>query len=528
MATERMPMRHVRDILRLKWVLKRSHREIARSLGVSAGAVGSVMVRAKAKGLSWEVVQDLDEAEIEERLYGPKKAPGEERPLPDPVWIHTELRRVGVTLELLHLEYLEVHPDGYRYAAFCRHYQRWLRRHHPSMRQVHKAGDKAFVDYSGKKPQLVDPTTGEVVEVELFVAVLGASNFTFAEATRTQRSIEFIQSHIRAAEYFGGVPALWVPDQLRSGVSSPCRYEPTLQRTYEDWARHYGTAVLPARQGKAKDKAKVEVAVQIAQRWILARLRNETFFSLEALNERIRELLEDLNDRPMRTYGGQSRRQLFERLDGPALRALPSERFLYGEWKTVRVNIDYHVEADKHFYSVPHALIDIRDKLDARLTAATVEIFHRGDRLCVHRRSTQRGAHSTIPEHMPKAHRAHLEWSPSRLIRWGSRIGPSTEALVTAILQSRPHPEQGYRSCLGLFRLEKRYGQERLEAACARALCVGARSYRHVDSILKHSLDRLPLPHDESVTQPTVHENLRGPDYYKGEQLCLQNPPWKN
>jgi transposase len=486
------------------------------------------MVRAQAKGLSWETVKDLGEEEIEEQLYGPKKAPDEQRPLPDPIWIHTELRRVGVTLELLHLEYLEAHPDGYRYSAFCRHYQRWLERHHPSMRQVHKAGDKAFVDYSGKKSHIVDPTTGEVVEVELFIAVLGASNFTFAEATRTQRSIEFILSHIHAAEYFSGVPALWVPDQLRSGVSSPCRYEPTLQRTYEDWARHYDTAVLPARPGKARDKAKVEVAVQVAQRWVLARLRNETFFSIEALNDRIRELLEDLNDRPMKTYGGLSRRQLFQRLDHPALRPLPGERFIYGEWKKVRVNIDYHVEADKHYYSIPHDLIHLHEQLDARLTATTVEVFARGNRIWLHRRSYQRGGYTTIPEHMPKAHRAHLEWSPSRLISWGRRIGQNTEALVAAILKSRPHPEQGYRSCLGLFRLEKRYGKERLEAACTRALCVGAISFRHVDSILKHGLDRLPLPKDEPIAKPLVHENLRGPRYYQGEQTCLWNPPWTN
>lgn len=512
MATERLPMRNIREILRLRWTLQRPYRDVARSLGVSLGAVGSVVTRAAAKGLTWETVAGLSEDALEQTLYGPKLPASADRPAPDPVHIHTELRGVGVTLELLHLEYLAAHPNGYRYSAFCAHYRRWLHRRRLSMRQTHKAGEKAFVDYSGKKPHLIDQLTGEHVEVELFVAVLGASSYTYAEATNTQRTPDFIASQTRAVEYFGGVPAVVTPDQLRSGIGQPCRYEPILQRTYGDWARHYNTVIIPARPYKARDKAKVEAGVQVAQRWILARLRHETFFTLPDLNARIWELLDELNSRPMRDYGGQSRRDLFERFDRPALQPLPSARYIYGEWVKVRPNIDYHVEVHHHYYSVPYALAD--HPLEAHVTAAFVEVLDRGDCVAVHARDDTPGRHTTVAEHMPKAHRAHLEWSPSRLIRWGATMGPQTAALVEAILADRPHPEQGYRSCLGLLRLGKRYGAERLEAACGRALRAGAKSYRHVHSILKHGLDRQPALIEEPAAAPLVHANLRGPHYY--------------
>jgi transposase len=514
MATERLPMRHIRDILRLKWGVKRSHREAARSLGISAGAVASVLSRATALGLTLEAVEGLTDDALEQRLYGPKLAGTTARPRPDLAWIHTELRRTGVTLELLHLEYLQQHPDGYRYSAFCRHYRTWLGRQRLSMRQVHKAGDKLFVDYSGKKPEVVDPATGVVRSVELFVAVLGASNYTYADATETQRSADFIASHGRAVEFLGGVPAVVVPDQLKPGVRDACRYEPLLQRTYEEWAAHYGTVILPARPAKPRDKAKVEVAVQVAQRWILARLRHETFFSLARLNARIHELLTDLNARPMKGYGGLSRRDLFLRVDHPALRPLPAERFVYTEWRQARVNIDYHIDVERHLYSVPHRLI--HQTVDVRLSATTVEVFQRGTRLWVHVRQHHPGF-TTIPEHMPHAHRAHREWSPSRLIQWGATVGPQTATLVEQILASRPHPEQGYRSCLGVLRLAKAYGPERVEAASGRAVAAGARSYRHVEAMLKHGLDRVPLDPTDSSSPRAGHANVRGPAYYQQE-----------
>jgi transposase len=516
MAAERLAMRKTREILRQKFELGLSHRKVARSLGVSVGTVSETLSRAMVTGLgSWAAVQALDDVALEERLYGPSLVPGTARPMPDCNWIHTELRRTGVTLQLLHFEYLEKHPEGYRYSQFCEHYRRWVKRQRRSMRQVHRAGEKLFVDYSGKKPHYVDPGTGEVIEVELFVAVLGASNFTYAEATRTQQGPDWIASHVRCFEYLQGVPGAVVPDQLKSGVTKSCRYEPGVQRTYEEMATHYGTVILPARPKSPRDKAKVETGVQIAQRWILARIRNETFFSLEALNARIRELLDELNNRVMRVYRA-SRRELFLRLDQPALRGLPPERFVYGDWKYAGVNIDYHVELDGHYYSVPHQLQG--QKLDLRHTSRTVEIYHRGQRVASHRRSFERGKHTTVREHMPKAHQKHLDWSPSRLVRWGESIGPETGRLVEAILASRRHPEQGYRSCMGILRLGRQYGDERLEAASARALVVHALSYRSVAAILKNGLDRVPLlvpAKPATETTPLQHENIRGADYYQ-------------
>ena len=507
-------MRKTREILRLKWELGRSHREVAASLGVALGTVSLALERAIATALSWPAIEAMSETELDRRLYRRKEVPQGDRPAPDFTYLHTELRRAGVTLELLHHEYLERHSDGYRYSQFCERYRRWVGKQRRSMRQVHGAGEKLFVDYAGQHPRVIEPETGEVREGELFVAVLGASSFTFAEATWTQQSHDWIASHMRAFEYLGGVPGAVVPDQLRTGVSVPCRYEAGIQRTYQELAEHYGTVILPARPGHPRDKAKVEVAVQVAERWILARLRNQSFFSLIELNGRIAELLAELNGRPMRVYGA-SRRELFERFDKPALKPLPEKRFIYGEWRTARLSIDYHVEVDHHYYSAPHALVG--EKLDVRLSATTVELFHRGVRVASHARSYRRGMHTTVSEHMPAAHRAHREWSPSRLVRWGQTVGPKTAALVEAILSDRPHPEQGYRSCLGILRLERRYGRERLEAACARALSAGARSYRHVDSILKHGLDRQPSQESSAggVQRPLVlHENVRGGRYY--------------
>lgn len=512
MATSRLPMRHLREIFRQKFELRRSHRQVARSLGMSSGTVAGAMTRAKACGLGWEQIQALGDEVLEERLYGGRSRKRLGRgPLPDPAYLHMELRRTGVTLQLLHLEYLEREPTGYRYTSFCAHYKKWLATSHPPMRQVHHGGDKLFIDYSGNKPSIADPTTGEVTEVELFVCALGASNFTYAEATLTQRVPDWIASHVRALEEIGGVPRALVPDQLKSGVGTACRYEPGIQRSYEELAQHYGTVVLPARPARPRDKAKVEAAVLIAQRWVLAKIRNQTFFSLVELNARIKELVDELNDRQMRTYGA-SRRELFEKLDRPALGALPAQRFAYGEWKTATVNIDYHLEYEHHYYSVPYALLG--EALDVRATPTTVEIFRYRERVTSHVRSYERGRHTTKTEHMPKSHQKHLQWTPSRIVSWAEGIGPETAKLVSAIIADRPHPEQGYRSCLGILRLSKRFGIERLEAASARAMHAGARSYRHVESILKHGLDRL-APADAPSSQLSLpHENVRGRDYY--------------
>jgi transposase len=513
MATERLAMHRVKEVLRHKLALKRSHRETARALGISAGVVAATLARAALLDLDWSTIEALTDDELEVRLYGPRGGSRDaDRPLPDPAAMHVELRRAGVTLQLLHLEYLDRHPDGYRYTKFCEVYREWLARRSPSMRQVHVGGDKMFVDYSGKKPHYVEAATGEVVEVELFVAVLGASNYTYAEATHTQSVPDFCASNTHALTAFGGVPRAIVPDQLKAAVVKADRYEPGVQRTFAEFGRHYGTTILPARPLSPRDKAKVEVGVQIAQRWILARLRNETFHSLGDLNARIRELTADLNGRVMRDYKA-TRAELLERLDRPALGPLPQAPFEHAAWKLVRLNVDYHAEVDGHFYSAPFTLA--HEALWARATTTTVELLHATGRVAVHARSYVKGGFTTDPRHMPAAHQRHAEWKPSRILGWARTVGPMTEKLAETILAERRHPEWGYRSCLGLFRLAKRYGDARVEAACLRALEHGARSYRHVASILQHGLDRV-APSDEAPRgePPLVHENVRGPDYY--------------
>ena len=510
-------MRKIREILRMRWHLGLSVREVSRGLGISVGVVQKIAARAKTAGLSWELAEGLDEHALEERLYGRPAAPGDQRPRPDPVYMHRELRRPGVTLELLHLEYLEEHPDGLRYTAFCDTYRRWLSTAGLVMRQVHKAGEKTFVDYSGKKPAYVDPQTGEVIEAEFFVAVLGASNYTFAEATASQKVADFVGSHVRAYAYFAGVTEITVPDQLKSGVTTADRYEPGVQRTYGEMAKHYGTAIVPARPKKPRDKAKVEVGVQIAQRWILARLRNETFFSLSALNARIASLREELNGRPMKKLGGASRRELFERYDRPALRPLPPRPYELMEWRQVRANLDYHVEVDKHWYSVPYQLVnkqDGREPLWACSTESLIQFFHRGQRVAAHPRSREAYKHTTDPAHMPPAHRAYSA-GVDGVLAWAATFGPMTEAMVRRLIEANPVREQGWRSARGLQRIAEKYGPDRTERACARALFFGARSYKPVANMLSLGRESLPLPHEEPTAAPVIdHENVRGSNYF--------------
>ena len=504
-------MRKVREVLRLYFAAKLSIRAIARSLGSSPSTVGEYLRRAKVAGLSWPLPASLDEAGLERRLFPAPPSPRAARPLPDWSRLHRELRRKGVTLSLLWEEYKAVHPEGLQYSRFCEQYRSWAARVDLVMRQEHRAGEKLFVDYAGQTAAVVDPETGAVRAAQVFVAVLGASSYTFAEATWTQTLADWTASHVRAFEFFGGCPEIVVPDNLRSGVRRAHRYEPDLNPTYSDLARHYGVAVLPARVRRPRDKAKAEVAVQVVERWILAALRHRTFFSLAELNMAVTALLERLNTRPFRKLEG-SRRAQFERLDRPALRPLPASPYVFAEWKTVRVHIDYHVEVGGHYYSVPHALV--RRQLDARVTARTVECFHRGQRVASHVRSARRGRHTTAPEHMPEQHRQMGEWPPERFLRQAGRIGPSTAALVAAVLKARRHPQQAFRSCLGLLRLAKCHGDARMEAAAARALAIGSYSYRSVESILKHRLDEAGAAPTEPAA-PVEHDNLRGPLYYQ-------------
>jgi transposase len=502
---ERLPMHRVREILRLRWVLGLGVRQAAASVGIGRSVVSKTTLRAEAAGLSWTAVEALSDPALEEMLYGPPRPPSKGRAEPDLLYVHTELRRPGVTLELLHLEYLREHPEGYRYTAYCDRYRAWQKRLGIWMRQVHRGGEKAFVDYSGKRPSFIDPATGECVIVEFFVGVLGASSLTYAEATLTQRVPDFLGSHVRMFEYFGGVPQLVVPDQLKSAVTVPSRSEPVIQRTYADLGRHYGTAIMPARPRKPRDKAKVEVAVQIAQRWILARLRNETFFSLEALNARIRELVDELNLRPMKRMGGKTRRDLFESLDKPALKPLPADRYVFGEWGMAKVHGDHHVDVDRHYYSAPHVLHG--EMLDVCLTATTVELLYRGDRVALHARSYQQHGSTTLREHRPPNHREWADADPTRVIAWAEQIGAQTTAYVRKLIDMRP---TGLRSALGLKRVAEPFEPAQVEAACAEALRFDGRSYRPVERILKlgtRTAEHAPKP-------PIRHGNVRGPGYF--------------
>lgn len=414
-----------------------------------------------------------------------------QRPLPDWAYVHREMRRKGVTLQLLLAEHKERCPDGYQYPQFVHRYRRWAGRVDAVMRQVHRAGEKTFLDFAGHTLPITDPRTGAVAEAQLFVAALGASSYTYAEVVSSQEMSQWIGANVRAFEYFGGTTAVLVPDNLKAAVTKAHRYEPELNRSYQEMAAHYACVILPARSYKPRDKAKVEVAVQIAERWILASLRNRTFFSLGEANMAIVELLERLNTKPFQKLEG-SRRSVFKQFDQPALRPLPERPYEYATWKLVTVSIDCHVDVERHYYSVPHQ--HIREHCEVRLTATAVEVFLRGRRIASHARSFVVGTHTTVPEHMPKSHRGYAEWNAERLVRWAAATGRQTAVLVEQILESRPHPEQGFRSCLGIMRLGKRYPGGRVESACARAVAINTLSYRSVESILKLGLDKQPLP----------------------------------
>ena len=509
MPRSRSSMRHIREVLRQKWELGFSARRIARGCGVSRSTVANYLRRAEAGGLTWPAAARLDDTQLERRLFPPPPSPRAARPPPDWGAVHRELKRKGVTLQLLWDEYKAAHPRGYQYSTFCLRYRRWRSRLDVVMRQDHRAGEKLFVDYAGQTASVIDRTTGEVRPAQVFVAVMGASNYTYAEATGSQGLADWIGSHVRALQYFGAVPEIVVPDNLKSGVVRAHRYEPQLNRSYQEWGAHYGAAILPARPGRPRDKAKAEAGVLVVERWILARLRHGQAFSLTELNEAIGEWLERLNARPFKKLPG-CRRSLFESLDRPAMRPLPARPYEYAEWKKVRVHIDYHVEIDRHYYSAPYALV--KRQLDARITAHTVELLHQGRRVASHGRSPHRGGHTTVPEHMPKAHRAYAGWTPQRLVRWARKNGPSTAALIGRILAARVHPQQGFRSCLGVMRLGERYGEKRLEAACRRALALGACAYKNVESILKNGLDGKPLPPEAPELPRIDHGNVRYAD----------------
>lgn len=507
---KRLPMRKIRDVLRLS-AEGLSTRQMASSLAIGRTTLRGYLDRARDADLSWPLPPGMSDAELEERLFAPSARATQRRASqPDWPYVHRELRRKGVTLSLLWEEYRAGHPDGYGYSRFCELYTRWEGKLSPVMRQRHPAGERLFVDYAGVTIDVVDPETGKVRAAQLFVATLGASNFTFAEATWTQTLPDWISSHVRAFSFFGGVAAQVVPDNLRSGVTKACFYDPEINRTYADLAAHYDTAVVPARPRKPKDKAKVESAVLLVERWILARLRNRQFFSLDEVNAAIRPLLDRLNDKVSRHLGA-SRRQLFDQLDRPALKPLPAEPYVYAEWKKCRAGIDYHIAIGRHYYSVPHQLV--KKELWARITARTVEAFHGGRRVASHVRTSGNGQHSTQRDHMPAHHRFREDWTPQRIHARAARVGPNVAIFAEVVMRGRKHPEQGYRTCLGVIRLAGKFGRDRLDAACKRALEINARSYSSVHSILKNGLER--KPRTRAAEEPAItHPNIRGADYF--------------
>lgn len=507
-------MRHIKAILRLHFESNLSQHQIAACLKLSVGVVNKYLNRALALGLTWPLPQEYeDEVRLKRYLRPPKSTSVLSCSQIDFSKIHQELKRKGVTLQLLWEEYLPTLPTPLSYSHFCLQYREWKKCQPQSMRQTHKAGDKVFVDYAGQTIDIIDPDTGEIRSAQIFVGVLGASNYTFVEATWTQQLPDWIGSHRRMLEFFGGVPKLIVPDNLKSAISKACRYEPDVNPTYADFIDYYGTAVLPARPGKPKDKSKVENAVLVTERWILARLRHHTFFGLAELNQAIRKLLQDLNQRTFKKMPG-SRHSLFLELDKPALKALPHYPYELAYFKKAKVHIDYHVELEGHYYSVPYQWIG--QIVELRYTEKYLEVWHHGKRIALQVRNFKKGAHTTLKEHMPKAHQKHMEWSPGRFLNWSSQIGPGTTRLVKYLLESKTHPEQGYRSCLGLLSLSKQFGPLRLEKACQRAWELGTKTRRSVESMLTHQLEDKPI-HQKTDVDATLfsgHSNIRGKQYY--------------
>ncbi|HAU58597.1 MAG TPA: IS21 family transposase [Comamonadaceae bacterium] len=507
MPKQQLSLRMIKDVLRLKWHAQLSHEQVAATLKISKGVVAKYIGLATAAGLDWGTVQDWSEQQLWTALQ-PRSAASLPIVVPDWGRIHRELDRKGVTLMLLWQEYVQAHPQGrtWRYTQFCEHYKAFAATLKRSMRQHRRAGEKMFVDYAGSTVALSDGARAQV-----FVSAMAASSCVFACATPTQRLDDWIEGMVRALHFYGGAPALIIPDNATTVISSADRYEPRANDTVQDFARYYGTSVLPARPRSPKDKATAESSVQVVGRWVLARLRHHRFDTVAQVDAAIAKLLPSVNERPFQKLPG-SRASVFAELDAPALLPLPPQRYELARFKTVKVHIDHHIEVDGHRYSVPHALVG--QTLEARLTKRGVELLLRGQRVAAHVRSDRRGGYTTVEAHMPAAHRAHLEWTPQRLIEWGQQIGMACGELITRLLQTYKHPEHGYRSCLGLLSLSRRYGRERLEAACERALALGTVRYRHVRDLLANNRDLIAQEKPAEWTSP-AHANVRGPDYYQ-------------
>jgi transposase len=505
-------MNKISEVLRLRYELKCSYRDIARSLNIGATTVATNLARAKAAGVGWPLPEGMSEEDLYSKLFLPTNTPNKQKPLPDWEWVYQELRKKGVTLQLLWREYRDIHPTGLSYTRFCDRYRAYTKATTPIMRQIHKGGEKTFVDYAGMTVPWIDLSTGEIHEAQIFVGSLGASQFTFVEATATQSLPDWIQSHIRMWEYFGGVSQVVVPDNLKSGVTKAHRYDPDVNANYQYVGEHYGFAIVPARAVKPKDKAKVENAVGCIERQILAPMRHITFTSVAEINAAIKPRLIAFLQQSFQKMKA-SRQSLFDELDKPALKPLPPEKYQYAQWQHAKIHIDYHFSFDNHYYSVPYKYI--HHEVEVRATSNTIECFYKRNRISSHPRSYLRYQHSTLEEHMPKAHLAHAESSPEHMKRWANKIGPHTTKFIECLIASRAFPEQAYRTCLGVLRLSSRYGEDRLEKASAIAYESGATRYQQVEAILKNKLDT--VPRSPVTTTPVIvsHENIRGSDYYK-------------
>lgn len=513
MAQKRLSVRKIKEVLRLKFEQNLSHSKIARSLNIGETTVGDYLRRVRALGLNWSELLLFSDEDIEAALFIPRIS-ATKRPIVEPNWsyLHKERRRKGVTLQLLWEEYKAENPSGYQYTQFCHLHREYAKTVEYSFRNEHKGGEKLFIDYAGMTVPVMDPIDHTTKKAQIFLATFGASNFTYIEATWSQNLQDWIDSHQRAFAYFGGAPEILVPDNLKSGVTNPCKYDPDINPVYHEMARHYGAVVIPARVRKPKDKAKVENAVLVVERWVLAALRNRQFFSLGELNTALKELLERLNDRPFKKLEG-SRRSTFEDLDKPCLKQPPSRLFEVAEFKLATVNINYHIEVDAHHYSVPYSLV--KKKVEIRYTCSTIEVLYKNKRVASHPRSYARNhRYTTLSEHMPTAHQEYVAWTPERLSHWASQSGPGTQKIAEAIMASKAHPQQGFKSVLGLIRMGKTYGNDRLEMACTKALMIGTHSYKSIKSILKSNLDRSDTAASFAHKPLPEHQNIRGKSYY--------------
>ena len=509
-------MRKIKEILRLHWEQKLTQRQIARGAGVSQSTVHEYLTRAETAGISWPLPEGWNEEHIEAALHlaAPSQEVTNRRPMPDFAHVQNQLsQHRELTIELVWEEYRDQNPDqAYSYSRFCKLYRRWKKKQDVVLRQEHRPGEKLFVDWAGATIA-IHHGDGTVTNAPLFVSALAVSSYTYAEAAPNQQMEHWLKVQIHALEFYGGCPQLLIPDNTKTGVIKACRYEPDLNPTYQEFAAHYRIGVMPTRPRKPRDKAKVESAVQVVQRWIVMRLRARRFFSIAEANEAIRELLTYLNNRPFRKRREESRASLFVKIDKPALQPLPAERYDLSHWAQARVNIDYHIAFDGNWYSVPYTLTG--ELVDVRATPGTVEIFHRGKRVASHMRSRARNKAITTNDHRPKSHQAHLEWTPSRIVGWAANVGPHTALLVQRILDDKPHPEMGYRSCMGLIRLATKYSMARMEAAAERALLTGAIGYNRVKSILENGLDMQPTIEAPESRPSPKHDNLRGPEYFQ-------------